>query len=178
MATRKKEPFLKWQDAVGIVGLLAAGATLQDMVISVRLGCYAACAVCLSVSLLFDKRWPVVVRWAVSSLVLSIMVLAGWHVWKASRTKLVRNVLIEWKQPSPIKVGTPLSERQLNAMAKFDGIEVPGIYLYFPNFGATLPAGSDTLSVEFIPRNPAEFKSAKDSIVLLVQDENAKADRQ
>ncbi|MGD0680553.1 MAG: AAA family ATPase [Terracidiphilus sp.] len=53
---------------------------------------------------------------------------------------------ITWPVPASISHGTPLSAAQLNATAS-----VPGIFVYTPAAGETLPKGTHTLSVTFTP---------------------------
>jgi hypothetical protein len=53
---------------------------------------------------------------------------------------------INWANPAPIPVGTPLSSTQLNATDS-----VAGSFAYSPGTGVVLPVGTQTLSVTFTP---------------------------
>lgn len=87
-----------------------------------------------------------------------------------SLTRLAQYVIeaqiaITWEQPAPIAYGTPLSSLQLNAATS-----IPGSYVYTPDAGTVLPAGSNTLSVTFTPSDPnaAGFQAATASVPLQV----------
>lgn len=59
------------------------------------------------------------------------------------------------------KNGEPLSNKQLNAVATVNGIQIEGQYVYNPTFGTTLPAGSDTISVTFTSNDSAFLPQTK-----------------
>ena len=71
--------------------------------------------------------------------------------------------LVTWPSPAPITYGTALSPVQLNATPT-----VPGSELYTPSAGAVLPAGTYTLSVVFTPTDATDFKSATNSVDLVI----------
>jgi hypothetical protein len=76
--------------------------------------------------------------------------------------KRIPNVF--WQTPSAILYGMPLSGMQLNAMG-----DVPGTYIYTPSAGTILPAGTHTLSVSFVPNDPAGNATVSRSVQLTVQ---------
>ncbi len=78
-------------------------------------------------------------------------------------------VSIKWTDPEPINEGTPLSNKQLNAMATVDGKEVGGTYIYNPTVGATLAPGTLTLSVSFTPSDTSKYLPASKTVALIVQ---------
>ena len=70
---------------------------------------------------------------------------------------------ITWSNPASIPYGTPLSSTQLNATAS-----VPGTFVYTPPAGTVLPAGTQTLSVAFMPTDSVDYTSANDSVTIVV----------
>jgi Flp pilus assembly CpaE family ATPase len=70
---------------------------------------------------------------------------------------------ITWPEPAPIVYGTALSSLQLNAKAS-----VPGMFIYNPEEGAMLPAGSHTLSVTYLPEATDYYSDAHASVALTV----------
>jgi hypothetical protein len=70
---------------------------------------------------------------------------------------------ITWPTPAAISYGTPLSATQLDATAS-----VAGTFTYSSAVGVLLPAGSNTLSVAFTPRNQTEYTTATASVTLIV----------
>jgi hypothetical protein len=75
----------------------------------------------------------------------------------------VRNLpTISWTTPAAITHPTPLSTAQLNATAN-----VPGTFVYTPGMGTVLAAGSQTLSVTFIP-NDTTYSEAGAVVTLTV----------
>jgi len=70
---------------------------------------------------------------------------------------------LSWTNPGAITYGTPLGAMQLNATAS-----VPGAFVYTPAPGAVLPAGSQTLSVKFIPSDAADYATATGTVTLVV----------
>lgn len=163
------EPRFKWQDAVGILGLLLSVAGWTDMPIILRLVFFGAGAIFVPVSFFSHRDWPLRLRWLLSIPVVAFLGFAGWRAWEASLPK--KDVFLEWRQPPPMESGNALTEKQLSAVAKYDGSEVPGTYVYSPTFGSNLPPGMDTLSVEFTPRDPSKFRAARQTIVVLVRDQ-------
>ncbi|MBI2828240.1 MAG: Ig-like domain repeat protein, partial [Acidobacteria bacterium] len=75
---------------------------------------------------------------------------------------------IAWAVPQPIVYGTPLSETQLNAVARFNGAAVAGSYVYNPPSGTVLLPGNQTLSVTFYPLDAASFGTANATTTLVV----------
>jgi hypothetical protein len=71
--------------------------------------------------------------------------------------------VITWATPAPITSGTPLSSTQLDATAS-----VAGTFVYTPASGTVLGAGSQTLSVTFMPSDTIDYKSASRSVTLQV----------
>ncbi|MGC2325109.1 MAG: choice-of-anchor D domain-containing protein [Candidatus Sulfotelmatobacter sp.] len=71
--------------------------------------------------------------------------------------------VISWATPAPITYGTPLSSAQLDATAN-----IPGTFVYAPPAGTVLPAGSQTLAVNFTPTNTLDYSSATTQVTLLV----------
>jgi hypothetical protein len=71
---------------------------------------------------------------------------------------------IKWTEPSPIEYGTALSKKQLNATSWVDGT-----FVYNPTLGATLPVGTDTLSVIFTPADMEKYFSQTKTVALIVR---------
>jgi hypothetical protein len=76
--------------------------------------------------------------------------------------------LITWNPPSSMEAGTPLASRELNASASFGGKPLDGSFVYNPALGATLPIGSDTLSVIFYPTDSAKYSTQTQTTTLIV----------
>ncbi|HEY5330397.1 MAG TPA: MBG domain-containing protein [Acidobacteriaceae bacterium] len=70
---------------------------------------------------------------------------------------------IAWANPAGITYGTALSATQLNATAS-----VAGTFAYTPAIGATLNAGTDTLSVVFTPTDTVDYTTASASVSIVV----------
>ena len=70
---------------------------------------------------------------------------------------------LTWSAPSSITYGTALSGTQLDATAN-----VPGSFAYNPSAGTVLNAGTNTLSVTFIPGDTVDYNSATDTVHLAV----------
>jgi hypothetical protein len=68
------------------------------------------------------------------------MSFLGYRLWPVSE------VSVSWPSPAPIEEGTPLSSKQLNAVASINGE-----FVYNPAIGTVLHSGTDTLSLTFIP---------------------------
>jgi len=62
--------------------------------------------------------------------------------------------VITWANPATISYGTALGATQLNATAS-----VAGVFTYSPLAGAILNAGTQVLSVDFVPTNTANYNS-------------------
>ena len=71
---------------------------------------------------------------------------------------------LTWADPANITVGTPLGAAQLDAIASFDGMPLPGVLTYTPPAGTVLPAGNgQTLTVSFTPTDDTDFKTVTSS---------------
>jgi hypothetical protein len=70
---------------------------------------------------------------------------------------------ITWPAPGPIVYGTALSAAQLNATAS-----VPGKFVYTPDAGAVLAAGTHTLSVSFTPTDSTDCAAVQATTLLTV----------
>jgi Flp pilus assembly CpaE family ATPase len=70
---------------------------------------------------------------------------------------------LAWSTPAPITHGTPLTTTQLRALAS-----VPGKFVYSPDLGDLLPAGTHTLTVDFIPADTESYTTAQASVSLVV----------
>ena len=69
---------------------------------------------------------------------------------------------VTWSNPATIVHGTPLSATQLNATAS-----VPGSFVYTPPAGTVVGAGAgQTLSVLFVPSDPANYRTATGSVAI------------
>ncbi|MGO9778107.1 MAG: AAA family ATPase [Terracidiphilus sp.] len=73
--------------------------------------------------------------------------------------------IIIWPAPAPILSGDTLSAAQLNATAL-----VPGTFVYTPAAGASLPAGTHTLSVTFTPTALANYTVVRVTVSLTVTE--------
>jgi hypothetical protein len=71
---------------------------------------------------------------------------------------------ISWPPPAPITYGTPLSAAQLDATSG----GVAGTFLYAPPAGTVLPAGVQTLSVNFSPVDIIDFATVAANVQLIV----------
>jgi hypothetical protein len=70
---------------------------------------------------------------------------------------------ITWPAPAPLTYGVGLSATQLNATTT-----VPGTFTYTPALGATLNAGTQTLSVAFTPDDTANYTSANATVSITI----------
>ncbi|MGB0064646.1 MAG: kelch repeat-containing protein [Terracidiphilus sp.] len=75
---------------------------------------------------------------------------------------------ITWTQPAAITYGTALGATQLDATAVYGTTAVPGTFVYSPAAGTVLPAGTQTLSVTFIPTDSADYSSATTTTTIVV----------
>jgi len=76
---------------------------------------------------------------------------------------------LTWADPANLSVGTPLGTAQLDAIASFDGLPLPGVLTYTPPAGTVLAAGSgQTLLVSFTPADDTDFKSVTSSVPINV----------
>jgi hypothetical protein len=78
-------------------------------------------------------------------------------------TLTVSLVTVTWTNPAPIAYGTPLSSNQLNATAN-----VLGSFAYTPPSGTILNAGTNTLSVIFIPADTNDYSSVTKTVSIVV----------
>jgi len=85
----------------------------------------------------------------------------------ATLVVLKANPDLDWSQPVPIAVGTPLSATQLDATAN-----VPGTFVYNPPAGFVLPAGTDVLKVTFTPTDTADYQSASAQVSMTVKSKH------
>ena len=79
---------------------------------------------------------------------------------------------ISWTQPAAIAFGTPLGSTQLDATAVSGTTTVPGTFVYSPAAGTILPAGTQTLSVTFIPTDSVDYSSASATTTIVVNQAN------
>jgi hypothetical protein len=70
---------------------------------------------------------------------------------------------ITWATPAAITYGTALSATQLKASST-----VTGTFTYSPAAGTVLNAGTQTLAVSFAPTDTTDYKTASDSVTLMV----------
>jgi hypothetical protein len=70
---------------------------------------------------------------------------------------------ITWPAPTTITFGTALSAVQLNATAS-----VPGAFTYTPAAGTVLKAGSQTLSVTFVPTDTVDYTTVTSTVTQVV----------
>jgi len=75
--------------------------------------------------------------------------------------------IITWPTPEAISYGTALGADQLNASAL-----VPGTFVYTPAAGTVLTAGTQTLSVNFNPKDTADYTTAQATATLVVEGLN------
>jgi hypothetical protein len=72
--------------------------------------------------------------------------------------------VLTWATPAAITYGTALSAPQLDATSG----GVAGVFTYTPSTGTVLSAGSQTLSLTFVPTDIADYSSASATVVLVV----------
>jgi hypothetical protein len=72
--------------------------------------------------------------------------------------------IITWPTPAATAYGTPLGAAQLNATAL-----VPGTFVYTPAAGNVLAAGTQTLSVTFVPADAMDYTTAQATVSLTVE---------
>src|SRR5207244_733244 len=70
--------------------------------------------------------------------------------------------VISWN-PAAVTFGAALGDAQLNATAN-----VPGMFIYTPEAGTVLTAGSHTLSVQFVPADSVNYETTTSSIEINV----------
>jgi len=74
---------------------------------------------------------------------------------------------VTWAKPAAITYGTALNSSQLNATAS-----IPGKFNYTPSLDEVLPAGVQTLSVEFVPADSDGYNTAQATVSLTVTKES------
>jgi alpha-tubulin suppressor-like RCC1 family protein len=70
---------------------------------------------------------------------------------------------ITWAKPTAITYGTALSSTQLDATAS-----VPGTFVYSPQIGAVMEAGTQTLSVTFTPTDAVDYATGTGTVTITV----------
>ena len=80
---------------------------------------------------------------------------------RTTAEKLASNVT--WTTPAAITYGTALSAAELNATAS-----VPGTFVYNPTSGKVLGAGTQTLSVKFVPTAASDYTTVTATTVSLL----------
>ena len=70
---------------------------------------------------------------------------------------------LTWSSPPPLPYNSPLGGQQLNAIAN-----VPGTFAYTPAPGATLPVGTQTLSVAFSPADAVDYLPSTATVPLTI----------
>jgi len=78
-------------------------------------------------------------------------------------THVLQSPVITWSTPTPITYGTALTNTQLNAVSV-----ISGNFIYTPNFGSTLNAGSQTLNTAFTPQDTANYTTNNSAYVILI----------
>ena len=73
------------------------------------------------------------------------------------------NPSLTWTNPANIIYGTALSTNELNATAN-----VAGTFSYTPDVGAVLNAGTNSLSVSFVPDDSTNYNNASASVEIVV----------
>jgi uncharacterized repeat protein (TIGR01451 family) len=76
--------------------------------------------------------------------------------------------VINWHNPPDIQFGSALGSGQLNALASFAGLTVPGTYVYDPPAGTVVKQGSITLRAQFTPLDNVNYFTANGSVLLNV----------
>ncbi len=69
-----------------------------------------------------------------------------------------------WHHPQAIVYGTALSEVELNATT-----DMPGVFMYQPLIGSTLPVGSHILGVIFLPLDTINYGLGFSTVILTVE---------
>lgn len=93
----------------------------------------------------------------------------GYYAWPKEKPQIVKAVpLLAWKSPLPIVLGTPLTDTQLNATASVNGTRILGNFVYTPTFGSTLPGGTQTLHVKFIPADSSLYTEIEKAVTIVV----------
>ena len=81
---------------------------------------------------------------------------------------------LTWPTPAPIYTSTPLSVTQLDAtVTGVNGAALAGSFAYSPAAGATLPAGSETLSTTFTPTDTTDYNTNTAQVTIQVNTPTA-----
>jgi hypothetical protein len=100
------EPRFKWQDAVGIVGILLAGGGMSDMPLWFRVGCFGLCAVCMPVSFFSHRDWPRRGQWISSIAVIVLMAFMSMEAIHGAEVEQRNHFRITEVKFSPSIVGS------------------------------------------------------------------------
>lgn len=92
----------------------------------------------------------------------------GLNTIQLNGTGQKKTATIVWPTPAAITTATALSGTQLDATAVYAGAAVAGTFVYTPAAGATLAAGTHTLSVAFTPSNPALYNNSTGAVIITV----------
>ena len=65
-------------DDIGLIGLMLGVVGMWDVPLLVRLSCFAICGICLLVSFISQKAWPLLIRLLLSLAAVSLMSFMGW----------------------------------------------------------------------------------------------------
>jgi hypothetical protein len=103
----------QWQDALAIVGILLVFGGMSDMLITIRIGCFALSAIVLTVWTWIHK-WPPWFKSVLSIVIFAFMGFVSWTAFAKSQERKSAPV-IAWDDPALVNAGTKLSIRQLNA---------------------------------------------------------------
>jgi hypothetical protein len=76
--TSPEDAKFKWQDALGIFGVLLAVAGMNDMPVLLRVFCFLVAAVCMSISFVSHRNWSPLVRLSLSSGIFVFMILLSY----------------------------------------------------------------------------------------------------
>ena len=98
----------------------------------------------------------------------TIRAASGGQSGSATVTITKRAPTITWATPADITFGTPLGAAQLNATASFEGVPVPGTFIYLPPAGTVLQTGTRTLGATFTPTDAATYASAIAAVTINV----------
>jgi hypothetical protein len=86
------------------------------------------------------------------------------------------NPTLAWATPAATTYGTALSGTQFNAVATgVTGASLPGVFTYSPLSGTVLAAGSQTLSVSFVPTDTTDYTTPATATVQLQVNKTSSA---
>ena len=75
---------------------------------------------------------------------------------------------LTWPTPAGVLYGPALSGTQLDATATYNGVAVPGTFVYAPAAGTIPNTGTDTLSGTFTPTDPTSYTTVTGTTTLVV----------